>query len=88
MSMHTSKGLGFRVVFVVGLEESFFPHPEQDLDEQRRLCYVAMTRAKEHLYMCYSTNIAGPVAQGFYVYRPSPFLIEIPEDCAVVIQNQ
>ena len=87
MSLHASKGLGFKVVFVVGMEDNFFPNPEQDIDEQRRLCYVAMTRAKENLYMCYSQNITGPVAQGFRAYRYSSFLLEIPEDYRLTISN-
>jgi DNA helicase-2/ATP-dependent DNA helicase PcrA len=87
MSLHASKGLGFKVVFVIGMEKDFFPNPEQDIDEQRRLCYVAMTRAKENLYMCYSQNITGPVAQGFRAYGYSPFLLEIPEAYRLMIPN-
>jgi len=87
MSLHASKGLGFKVIFLVGLEEDFFPNPAQDHDEQRRLCYVAMTRAKEQLFMCYSTNIVGPVAFGTRVYRPSSYMNEIPVACKTIIQN-
>ena len=56
MTMHSVKGLEFDVVFVVGMEESIFPHAnssfdKQDLEEERRLCYVAITRAKKKLYL-------------------------------------
>jgi len=87
MSLHASKGLGFKIIIILGMEDNFFPNPKQDIDEQRRLCYVAMTRAKEELYMCYSQNITGPVAQGFRAYRYSPFLLEIPEDYRLTISN-
>ena len=87
LTMHASKGLGFNKVFVIGFEETFFPNSEQDLDEQRRMCYVSMTRAKEELYLCYSNNIVGPSAQGFKVYRPSPFMTEIPVVCRDIITN-
>ena len=86
MSLHASKGLGFKAVFVVGLEETFFPNPSQDNDEQRRLCYVAMTRAKQQLFMCYSTNIVGPVAHGAQVYRPSEYMTDIPETYRIIIR--
>ncbi|GLH57639.1 ATP-dependent helicase [Helicobacter ailurogastricus] len=53
MSVHTSKGLEFSVVFLVGFEEDFFPYGGvEDIEEERRLCYVAITRAKEELYIC------------------------------------
>ncbi|GMT38248.1 DNA helicase II UvrD [Helicobacter bizzozeronii] len=52
MSVHASKGLEFRVVFIVGFEEDFFPYSNADLEEERRLGYVAITRAKEELYIC------------------------------------
>jgi DNA helicase-2/ATP-dependent DNA helicase PcrA len=61
MTMHSAKGLEYKVIFVVGAEEGLFPHSRasldaQEMEEERRLCYVAITRAKEKLYFVY-TNI-------------------------------
>ena len=56
MTAHASKGLEFRAVFIIGLQEGLFPHHKsmkgELLEEERRLVYVAMTRAKERLYLC------------------------------------
>lgn len=59
MTMHSAKGLEFSNVFIVGLEENLFPHSralasQEELEEERRLCYVAMTRAKEKLYLIFA----------------------------------
>ena len=61
MTIHAAKGLEFSVVFLVGLEEGLFPHSRslmdmQELEEERRLCYVALTRAKQKLYLTYTKN--------------------------------
>lgn len=58
MTFHNAKGLEFPVVFMVGMEEGIFPHrlsleSQEELEEERRICYVGITRAKEHLYMTY-----------------------------------
>jgi DNA helicase II / ATP-dependent DNA helicase PcrA len=82
MTLHNAKGLEFPVVFIVGLEEGVFPHirsigePDQ-LEEERRLCYVGITRAEERLYLlnAWSRSLWGNVG-----YNPlSRFLQEIPE---------
>jgi DNA helicase-2/ATP-dependent DNA helicase PcrA len=59
MTLHRAKGLEFRHVFIVGVEEGLFPHSRslfdaEEMEEERRLCYVGMTRAKENLYLSYA----------------------------------
>ena len=83
MTVHSAKGLEFPVVFMVGMEERIFPHAsssrdEAGLEEERRLCYVAMTRAMEHLYL---TCAAERFRFGDRTYQtPSRFLQEIPDE--------
>ncbi|MCG7562145.1 DNA helicase II [Pseudoalteromonas sp. McH1-42] len=84
MTLHSAKGLEFPLVFMVGVEEGMFPsqqsHEESGrLEEERRLCYVGMTRAMEKLYISHaeSRRLYG---QEKY-HSPSRFLREIPEDC-------
>ncbi|MBO5143816.1 MAG: DNA helicase PcrA [Clostridia bacterium] len=81
MTLHTAKGLEFPVVFMVGMEDGLFPSyksigEEAELEEERRLCYVGITRAKEYLYMscAKSRTIFGSTSYGI----PSRFLTEIP----------
>jgi len=81
MTLHNAKGLEFEVVFIVGMEEGIFPHAlsideKEKLEEERRLCYVGMTRAKKLLYMvsAISRNLYG----GIYFNPESRFLREIP----------
>ncbi len=83
MSIHAAKGLEFDTVFVVGMEEGLFPHSRSLLDrhqmeEERRLCYVAITRAKEKLYISYARKrlLYGRIS-GTVISR---FLAEIPVD--------
>jgi DNA helicase-2/ATP-dependent DNA helicase PcrA len=83
MTLHAAKGLEFPVVFIVGMEEGLFPHSRSlwdagQLEEERRLAYVGMTRAKKLLYLSYATRrlyfgekISNP---------PSRFIIDIPEE--------
>jgi len=83
MTLHLAKGLEFPVVFLVGMEEGLFPHSrslnsDEDIEEERRLCYVGMTRAKTKLYLsCVNERRLFGVNQYNF---PSRFLKEIPED--------
>ena len=83
MTVHSAKGLEFPTVYVVGMEEGIFPgssaqYDQEELEEERRLCYVAMTRAKEKLTMtnCRQRMLYGRTSSN----RPSRFLEEIPEE--------
>lgn len=84
LTMHLAKGLEFKVVFLVGMENDIFPNPryntEKQIEEQRRSCYVAMTRAREEFFMCYVARRKGPPIRGPIRLdgRPSPFISEIP----------
>ena len=81
MTLHNAKGLEFRAVFMLGVEEGIFPHSrsieENSLEEERRLCYVGMTRAKERLTMLHAAR------RSLYgrsdANLPSRFLDELPE---------
>ena len=66
MTLHSAKGLEFPVVFLIGMEESVFPHARSllepgELEEERRLCYVGVTRARERLYLthCWKRTLYG-----------------------------
>ena len=82
MTLHMAKGLEFRVVFVAGVEEGLLPfrigRQEADTEEERRLLYVGMTRAKEELFLTWARSrfLHGRALSG----SPSPFLSEIPPD--------
>ena len=83
MTLHSAKGLEFPVVFLTGLEDGVFPHVRSlgdpdELEEERRLCYVGITRARERLYLCHawSRMLFGTTDY----YPPSRFLAEIPEE--------
>jgi DNA helicase-2/ATP-dependent DNA helicase PcrA len=83
ITLHAAKGLEFPVVFIVGLEEGLLPHrraleDERELEEERRLAYVGMTRAKDRLYLVHAHHRStyGVGAQA----DPSRFLSELPED--------
>lgn len=80
MTLHAAKGLEFPVVFMTGLEETIFPHSralydQHEMEEERRLCYVGMTRAKEELYLIYATSRL--LYGGMQHNPPSRFLSEI-----------
>lgn len=80
MTLHAAKGLEFPVVFMTGMEETIFPHSralydQAEMEEERRLCYVGMTRAKEELYLlCASSRL---LYGGIQHNPPSRFLSEI-----------
>ncbi len=86
MTLHAAKGLEFSVVFMIGMEEGLLPHSrslndDAAMEEERRLCYVGMTRAKERLFLtraCSRQQFGREIA-----YLPSSFLSEIPEDLVV-----
>ncbi|PID32025.1 hypothetical protein CR970_02650 [Candidatus Saccharibacteria bacterium] len=80
MTLHAAKGLEFPVVFMTGMEETVFPHSramydQSEMEEERRLCYVGMTRAREELYVCYATSRM--LYGGMQHNPPSRFLREI-----------
>ncbi|MEM7194737.1 MAG: DNA helicase II [Pseudomonadota bacterium] len=83
MSLHSAKGLEFPLVFLCGMEEGLFPHQRSleeagRLEEERRLCYVGMTRAMQQLFICYA-EIRRLYGREHYS-QPSRFLTEIPRD--------
>ncbi len=82
MTLHNAKGLEFRAVFMIGLEEGIFPHArsieEQSLEEERRLCYVGLTRAQERLTLLHASSRA---LYGGRTYNiASRFLDELPDE--------
>jgi DNA helicase-2/ATP-dependent DNA helicase PcrA len=79
ITMHSVKGLQRKVIFVLGMEKGSFPRLDGNIEEQRRLCYVAMTRAEEKLFLCYAKKREGKAAQGYNFYDKSPFIFEIPK---------
>ncbi len=80
MTLHNAKGLEFPVVFITGMEEGLFPHSrsldEQRLEEERRLCYVGITRAKDRVFLSYARSRTLHGGAGYKL--PSRFLGEIP----------
>lgn len=93
MTMHSAKGLEFPLVFIAGLEEGMFPSQKSveeigRLEEERRLCYVGMTRAMNKLYLCHaeSRRLYGQEKN----HKASRFLRELPPECTeeIRLQNQ
>jgi DNA helicase-2/ATP-dependent DNA helicase PcrA len=82
MTLHNAKGLEFRAVFLIGMEEGVFPHSrsleEQGLEEERRLSYVGLTRAKERLVLTHAAARSLWGSRGYNL--PSRFLDELPQD--------
>ncbi|MCI2000200.1 MAG: DNA helicase PcrA [Clostridia bacterium] len=94
MTLHSAKGLEFPIVFMSGMEEGLFPsyrsttspNSEHELQEERRLCYVGITRAREELWMTFAKT---RMQHGNMKYnRPSRFLDEIPADIIKWIKNE
>ena len=91
MTLHSAKGLEYPVVFLIGLEDGVFPHVRSlgdpdELEEERRLCYVGITRAEQRLYLC---NAWSRMMFGSTDYRPpSRFLDEIPAELMMVIGDE
>jgi DNA helicase-2/ATP-dependent DNA helicase PcrA len=90
MTLHSAKGLEFPSVFLVGMEEGIFPHSrslsdEEEMEEERRLAYVGITRAEKELYLSYARTrtLFGKTNS----HAPSRFLDEIPEDALEHIDN-
>ncbi len=82
MTLHSAKGLEFPVVFLTGMEEGVFPHARsmddpEEIEEERRLCYVGLTRARDRLYLSWALHRR---IHGYGVGEPSRFLREMPED--------
>ena len=83
MTMHAAKGLEFRLVFIVGMEEGLFPHAQSllnsgEIEEERRLCYVGITRAKEELFLTFAKRrlYFGQVTSN----TVSRFIMELPDE--------
>lgn len=90
MTIHSAKGLEFPIVFLAGLDEGIFPGvrslmDESKLEEERRLCYVALTRAKEKLYLsnAHMRTMYGQIKP----YLPSRFIDEIPQDLLTHVES-
>lgn len=90
MTAHTAKGLEFPVVFMVGMEEGIFPHArsmnsDKQIEEERRLCYVGMTRAMEELHLLHSTRRSTFGQANFNA--PSRFLNAIPQEFVTALRE-
>jgi DNA helicase-2/ATP-dependent DNA helicase PcrA len=86
MTLHNAKGLEFKAVFMIGMEEGIFPHvrsiEEQGVEEERRLAYVGMTRARERLVLTHATSRSLWGSRTFNL--PSRFLDELPAEGVVI----
>jgi len=87
MTLHSAKGLEFPLVFLTGMEEGVFPHSRslddpEELEEERRLCYVGITRAARRMWLSYALHRR---IQGYGLGEPSRFLLEVPEDQMVLL---
>lgn len=91
MTLHSAKGLEFEVVFLVGFEEGILPHSrclidESQIEEERRLCYVGITRAKDYLYISYASKrlFFGKSS----LNEPSRFLADVPSELVEFEENE
>lgn len=90
MTLHAAKGLEFPIVFMVGMEDGIFPHSRslfnlQELEEERRLCYVGLTRAKEKIFLTFA--LQRKYFGSTQVNPPSRFISEIPEHLFEIIND-
>lgn len=90
MTLHSAKGLEFPDVFLVGMEEGIFPHSrtlmnDDEIEEERRLCYVGITRAEKHLFL--SNARTRTIYGRTQYYTPSRFLQEVPRNLVHVIKR-
>jgi DNA helicase-2/ATP-dependent DNA helicase PcrA len=93
MTLHSAKGLEFDTVFLAGMEEGLFPHSQsmgsmEDLEEERRLCYVGITRAKRKLYLTWTPFRKNYGMDAGFPARISRFIQEMPQELLEVIENQ
>lgn len=90
-TIHSAKGLEWDAVFVISLADGRFPHasafPGEQWEEERRLLYVAATRARRHLYLCYPREIMAPDRR-FKRVGMSPFLAELSPSCYQIIDSR
>jgi DNA helicase-2/ATP-dependent DNA helicase PcrA len=85
MTLHLAKGLEFDTVFLLGMEEGMLPHSrsvadKSQVEEERRLCYVGITRAKKSLYISRSI-VRSRFGAGNFSGKPSRFISEMPREC-------
>jgi len=93
MTLHSAKGLEFDAVFMAGMEEGLFPHSQsmgtnEDLEEERRLCYVGITRAKQKLFVTWTTFRKSYGPEAGFPAKVSRFLEEMPQDLIEGLDSQ
>jgi DNA helicase II / ATP-dependent DNA helicase PcrA len=93
MTLHSAKGLEFDAVFLAGMEEGLFPHSQStnsnaDLEEERRLCYVGITRARRKLFLTWTPFRKSYGPEAGFPARPSRFLKEMPQDLLEGLESE
>ena len=87
MSIHSAKGLNAEVVFIPGFEKGILPRDDSNVEEQRRLFYVAVTRARQKVYLLHSRVRKGRAAKGSFAFTEvSPFLKDIPNNLLTTLK--